>query len=152
MDHRVVQIEFTLINLSKNNLSPFSLFRCSQRSVGTERRHCRWRTRRRGWDKPTLLPLEVSAWMTRTRWSLLTWGITASWNGSEVRRVAQCWPVATEKEIDLISWNIRQMWSSTKRPTVSSSAIEIIVEWHVGHVGRAPEAEKRSSTTSIVSD
>ena len=96
--------------------------------------------------------LEVSLWMTRTRWSLLTGGITASWNGSEVLRVAQCWPVATGEEIDLISWNGQQMWSSTKRPTVSSSASEGIVEWHDGHVEVAPEAEKRSTTTSIVYD
>ena len=94
----------------------------------------------------------VSTSMRRRRWSLLTVGITASWNGSGVTPVVECWPVATGEETDRISRISRQMCSSTVRRTVSSSAIGGIDEWHGGRVKVAHEAEKQSSTTSLVSD
>ena len=78
--------------------------------------------------------------------------ITASWNGNGVTPVAECWLVATDKEIDRISWIARQMCSSTERPTVSSSATTGIDEWSAGRVKVAHKAGKRSSTTSIVGD
>ena len=99
----------TWINRSYPNpfilfLSHPSLFRCSQRSVEVRTASLSLGDTEEGVRQTNSTTLAVSAWMTRTRWSLLTTGITASWNGSEMRRVAQCWPVATDKESDLISW------------------------------------------------
>ena len=132
----------------RTSLSLFSLFRCSDGQMGTERGHRRWRTRRREGHEPTPPPLGSPcrwAGYGDRRWLRESphCGMEARWHQWQ----SAGWWQRTE-EIDRISWTTRQMCSSTQRPTVWSSATTGIVEWPGGRVAVAHEAEKRSSTTS----